>query len=201
MKIIKLIKQKDYPDISYITHTGDANKEDGKKTTVSSSGCGLCAGMMVVQFLTGDTVSIEDAISVSYNSRANHAIGTSMKLFAPALCKEKNLIYSISDDITELIACLESDGIAIAHVASYGDYVCTFSNKGHYIVVIGYDIDSNRVAILDPSFSYEKYDTDERRDRVHIDGEIVWVRKEQLTKDTEARSPGRYYLFWRKTNK
>ncbi len=96
----------------------------------------------------------------------------------------------------DLKKCLLSNGVAIAHVASHDDYICTFTNKGHYLVVYQYDSKNDKMSILDPSFSIEKFNTNIRRERVEIDKKIVWIGSKDLYRDTDARSPRRFYLFW-----
>ena len=193
-----LIKQKQYSDVLYPTHTDDVDNIRGKTTTVSTSGCGLCSAMMVVQLITDRVMTVEEAIEISFETGANHATGTSMRLFAPLFSERYGFEYLITDDMKEMLKCLNSHGVVIVHVAGYDGYECTFSSNGHYIVAFHYNEQSNEVAILDPSFSKEKYNTEERKKRTRIDGEIVWVRPEVLHKDTDARSPRRYYLFWNK---
>ncbi len=86
MKVIRLIRQYEYNDILYPTHTDDPDNIYGKNTTVGTSGCGLCSVMMVAELLSDKKITIYDAINLSFDSSANHATGTNMRLLAPFFC-------------------------------------------------------------------------------------------------------------------
>ena len=53
---MKYINQLNFPDIPYVTRTDleGAEREKGLNTTIRSSGCGLCAAIMVADRLLVD---------------------------------------------------------------------------------------------------------------------------------------------------
>ena len=68
---MKYINQRDYPDIPYITRANpeDPRHERGKKTTIRSSGCGLCSALMVAdRLLPQNEFSLEDVIPAAEDS-------------------------------------------------------------------------------------------------------------------------------------
>ena len=92
---MKFVNQLDYPEVPYITRQemeDEASREKGKKTTVATSACGLCSAIIVVDRLLVNTeLSLEEAIRLSYASKANLRIGTDYTVFAPALAERFGL--------------------------------------------------------------------------------------------------------------
>ena len=87
--------QRKHPHMLYVTRTSleDEEREKGRTTTIKSSGCGLCAGIMAVdRLLPFYEFSLEDAIQLSYDSDANRVVGTSYVRFGPA---QRNFICAI----------------------------------------------------------------------------------------------------------
>ena len=195
------INQLDYPDIKYLTRTSLEGEEGekGKHTTVESSGCGLCASIMVAhRLLPNCTFSIEDALQLSYEAEANYNVGTCYKRYAPAFKEKLGLILEDTDDSERLLYCLRTGGAAVAHVGGdQKNYIGVFSHGGHYIAVIGQEPDG-RVAILDPSYKEGKYEEEGRKGKVEMkNGVIALCDVEVLKKDCASRKPA-FHLFWRK---
>ncbi len=72
---MKYVNQKEYPDLLYVTRfeLEGEEREKGRTTTISTSGCGLCAAVMVADRLIPDSkFSLKDAIRMSYDLKANH---------------------------------------------------------------------------------------------------------------------------------
>ncbi len=198
---MKYVNQKKYPEMPYITKCAledEAARDQGKHTTVATSGCGLASAMMVVDRLLINTdFSLEDAIQMSYDIKANHGIGTDYKIFAPALADRFGLELEMTNDPERLQFCLQTGGCAVAHVGGdHEDHIGLFSHVGHYIAVIAEQQDG-RLVILDPTLEAGKYDEEERKGKVEVKGSFCISQMEHLVADTLNRTPG-FYLFWRK---
>ena len=90
---MKYINQLDYPNEIYVTmqEMSEAEREEGKKTTVANSGCGLCSSIMVADRLIPNcNFGLQDAIKLSYETGANLYRGTNYKVYAPAFAKKLN---------------------------------------------------------------------------------------------------------------
>lgn len=198
---MKYLNQYDYAHIPYITRyeMEGEDYEKGRKTTASSSGCGLCSAIMVLDRLVpGVEFSVEEAVALSYACEANHRKGTDYARFAPAFAEKFGLDYEMSNDPERLRFCLRTGGAAVLH--SKGDregYIGVFTHGGHYMAAISEERDG-RIVILDPSFKEGKYEEEGRRGLVEVkNGVIAVCDMEVLVKDTEP-APFSFYLFWRK---
>ena len=192
---MKFICQLDYPHLLYITRTSLEGEEfeKGKSTTVKTSGCGLCAAIMMAdQLLPNCDFDLPQAIDLSYELNANIRKGTTYTIYAPVLAERLGLRYESSWEIADVHRCLRSGGSVVALVKKG-----LFAGSGHYINVIGYEPDG-RFVILDPSFRDDKYDTPERKGRVEIKNRylVICQEKELASEVQEQNVP--YYLFWRK---
>ncbi len=189
---MKFICQRDYPHWIYVTQTDfDAEKQlEGKSTTVSARGCGMCAAVMLAdQLLPNCDFDLTQAINLSYSVNANHRKGTDYARFAPVLAERLGLRCESSDNIADVHRCLRSGGSVVALVRGG-----LFAGTGHYINVIGYEPDG-RFVILDPSLVPGKYDTPERKGRVEIkyDYLVISDAKDLAGEASENYTP--YYLF------
>lgn len=192
--------QFDYSDVPYITRTEFEGEmyEYGQKTTVASSGCGLCSAVMMLDRLIPnskfDPVAARD---LSYELGANHRKGTAYKIFAPALAERFGLKLEMTSDIERLKHCLRTNGAAVAHISGNREgYTGVFSKGGHYVAVIGEEPDG-RLAVLDPSYKEGKYEEEGRQGKVELkNGVIALCAPETLAEDTTERTPS-FYLFWR----
>ena len=192
---MKYICQRDYPHWLYITRTDYEGEEfeKGKTTTVSSSGCGLCASIMVAdQLIPNSTFDLTQAINLSYELNANHRLGTDYGIYAPVFAERMGLKHESSFDMADVHRCLRSGGTVVALVKKG-----LFANSGHYINVIGYEPDG-RFVILDPSLREGKYETPERKGRVEFKHDYLIICKEQDLADEAQTKYAPYYLFWRK---
>ena len=198
---MKYICQYDFPDIPYITRTSmdGEDYERGQRSTVKSSGCGLCSAIMVLDRLMPEyDFSVEDAVKLAYDSCANHRKGTDYKRFAPAFAEKFGLDYEMTSDPERLRYCLRTGGAAVLH--SKGDrdgYIGVFTHGGHYIAAISEERDG-RIAILDPSLKEGKYEEEGRKGLVELkNGVVALCDMQVLVNDTETADYG-FYLFWRK---
>lgn len=195
------INQLDYPHWLFVTKTGmeDAEqRENGKSTTVSSSGCGLCSAIMVAdRLLPNCTFDLTAAIDLAYSVKANHRPGTDYTLFAPAFAEKMGFSLEMTNDVDALCACLRTGGAAVINVGGdYEGHIGLFSHVGHYITAIGMEPDG-RIAILDPAYEVGRYEEEGRKGKVEMKNDFVCLCDPQLlVADTATRDPG-FYLFWR----
>ena len=197
---MKHINQQDYEHIPYITRIEEQGEgyEKGQKTTVKSSGCGLCSSIMIAdRLLPNCEFSLEDALALSYEAKANCGAGTNYKRYVPRFAERMGLEYQTSSDPQDLIHCLQTNGAAVVHVGGDRDgRVGVFSHIGHYIVAIGVERDG-RIAVLDPSLKPGKYEEEGRKGKVEMkNGVIALTDLETLVQDSSNRSPS-FWLFWR----
>lgn len=197
---MRFICQKDYPDMPYITRTDpdDPRHEYGKTTTISTSGCGLCAAIMVAdRLLPQYDFELEDAVKLSYEIGANHGAGTAREFF-PVFAEKLGLKLETSDDKNDLVRCLETGGAAIVLVEGDKEkHTGLFTYIRHYMAVIGKEPDG-RLAILDPSFTPDKYEEDHRRGKVEIKcGVIVLCDADTLHAELRKEPGKHYFLFHR----
>ena len=195
------INQREYPYIPYPTHTAEPEHEDGKKRTLASAGCGICAGMMVVDRLLPNVhFTKEEAIGLSFFCDANAHRGTLYRRYAPALCKKFNLRYEESNDFDDVLRCLHTGGCVVCVTSKRDDdpsYVPTFTYGGHYIVLINEEPDG-RICILDPSLKEGKFEENGRSGRVEVKGNLCFCSRKVIEDDTVGAGYwGHYFLFWR----
>lgn len=193
---MRYLCQLDYPDIPYPTRMG-MPEEERKPTTVKSSGCGLCSACMVVDLLTDKTFTLEDAVKLSIESKANMKAGTDMTIFGPAFAERFGLEVKRTDDLNEAIVHLQNGGKIIAHVGvPEGKPIGLFTKGGHYIVLTA--TDGKSFCILDPSYAPGKFDIPQRAGRVD-DKNAPYLYCDVETVFGEGRIGRiRYHLFSRK---
>lgn len=198
---MKYVNQKEYPDWIYVTRTDmeGEDKERGRTTTISSSGCGLCSAVMVAERLIPESeFGLKDAIKMSYDTKANHRIGTDYKRFAPAFAEKYCLELEMTNEPERLRYCLRTGGAAVLHIKGDRDgYVGVFSHSGHYAVAISEERDG-RIAVLDPSYFNGKYEEEGRKGLIEIKNDVVALCDMQVIIDDTAPAEPSFYLFWRK---
>ena len=195
------INQKEYPHWLYITRQEleGADKEKGKTTTISSSGCGLCSAIMIAHRLIPNCdFNLTDAIDLSYKSKANVKIGTAYTRFAPAFAEKLGLDLEMTNDPERLRYCLRTGGSAVLNVKGDRDgYPGVFSTGGHYVAAVSEERDG-RIAILDPSYQEGKYDKEGRRGFVEMKNGVIALCDMQVIVEDTAPAEYSFYLFWRK---
>ena len=197
---MKYVNQKQYPHIPYITRTDpDCDRHEyGKTTTISTSGCGLCAAVMVADRLIPNcTFELEDALALSYEVKANHGIGTDYNLFAPAFAEKLGLTWEQTDDFDRLRQCVRTGGAAVLLVKANGDQPGLFTRSLHYITVIGEEPDG-RFAILDPSLTEGKYEEYDRKGKAELKKDVLILCCEENVRKEVTEAPLPLNLFWRK---
>ena len=195
---MKYINQLEYSHIPYPTKVKMEDvPEEKKKTTVRSSGCGLCSACMAVDILTDKTLDIEDCVHISEDCLANHASGTDMSILGPVIAEKFGLSYAKTNDLDEAIEHLRAGGVIITLVGvPQGASIGLFTKGGHYMLIIS--TDGKEFCFLDPSYSAEKYKLPERIGRVNEDN-APYLYTDVHTLDSETK-PGKvkYHLFARK---
>lgn len=182
---MKLINQNDYEDVIYITKTGNKDSKDGLHTTIKSSGCGICSGMMVADFFNSP-ISMDEAIKLAYDYKANTSSGTKYKEYAYALKDKLDLTISRTDNKEDLFRCLDKGGCAVANVGGDHDsHLGIFSNIGHYIFIASHNKD--KLCIYDPGLTLDKYEVEYRKDKVHVENDRIYSDVNVLLKDMENR--------------
>lgn len=192
------INQQPFTNVEYRTNIEDPESETARKGTFADSGCGLCSAMMVVDRLTLDRLSMDDAIRLSYDTGANHKVGTDMKLFGPALAEKYDLEMETTDSLEVLEEWLSKGGCAIINVGgNHDDYVGVLSDIGHYVFAFAWT--GEEFMILDPAYRPGKYDVEvpAQKGKVYDDGKILYVRPNVIAEDTAVKSPA-YYMFRRR---
>ena len=198
---MKYVNQKEYPDLLYVTRVnmeGEA-KEKGRTTTISGSGCGLCSAVIVAdQLIPESKFTLKDAVKMSYDTNANHKIGTDYKIFAPAFAEKYSFDLEITNDPERLRYCLRTGGAAVLHVKGDREgYTGVFSHGGHYVAAISEERDG-RIAVLDPSYVIGKYEEEGRKGLVEMKNDVIALCDMQVIIDDTAPAEPSFYLFWRK---
>lgn len=181
--------QKQFPHLRYNHNMANGGPPEGRNT-VASSGCGLCALCNVVNMLTVKHLFVEDCIRLSEENGANLGIGTNMKILAPIIADMYDLDYIGTDELNEVISHLQNGGLVIAHMGP-----SLFTDRGHFINLISYE--NGEFCVLDPSYTPEKFQREDRKDKVHINAPFVYCDAELLHSETRDR-PIKYHLFKRK---
>lgn len=197
---MKYINQLLYPHIPYITRWAmeGEDREKGSKTTVRSSGCGLCAAVMVAdRLLPNSEFSLMDARDLSYAAEANHLKGTDYARFAPAFAEKLGLSWEATDDPEALVRCLRTGGAAVVHVAGDRDgHIGLFTHGGHYIAAIS-EAPDGRIVILDPSYKQGKFEEEGRKGLVEMrNGVLALCALDVLAAEISEKHPG-FHLFQR----
>ena len=197
---MKYVNQLLYGHMPYITRTTLEGEEyeKGQKTTVRSSGCGLCSAVMVADRLIPDSdFDLEQAVQLSYDTEANYRRGTSAKRFCPAFAQRMGLTYEPTNDLERLRYCLRTGGAAIAYISGDRDgYIGLFSHGGHYIAVIDEEPDG-RLAILDPSYKENKYEEEGRAGKVEMKCGVIALCDGAVLAEDCVVDHIPFHLFWR----
>jgi len=188
-----LVNQNDYPNKQYITKT-DYYPEDksGRETTIKSSGCGLCCATMMARLFDIE-FSLDDAINLAYECKANNHYGTNFFKYSKAFCEKLNLTCNTSPNYEDMYQCLDEGGLVLINVGGDNNgHIGIFSHGGHYILATSHKDDV--VEILDPDLSLEKYQEEGRKGKVKIEGEYIYSDIENIVLDTKNRELP-YFLF------
>ena len=188
------INQRDYPDMPY-PHNADNNYQPPEGQNIARAGCGLCSAAMVVDQLTIERLTLEEAIAMSVENKANLRPGTNMIRFGAAVAEKFGLKFSHTSDKEEMLACLRRGGRVIVNVANRPDgSPGLFTKTGHYMVLIA--ADGERICFLDPYYGLE-YNEGELKEKVDSSrAPLLYCDLDLLEHETENRKI-KYYLFER----
>ena len=200
---MKYINQWDYPHLQYITQVKNPDpkgREIGLNNTVAKSGCGLCSTVVVAdRLVTNANYEIEDARQLSYDSGANHGVGTDGSILFPAFAEKFNLRYEWSKDSQDMLRCLRTGGAVIVTCAGDREgYHGVFSDRwGHYIAAIAEEPDG-RIAVLDSAYEEGCYEKGDRKGKVEVLSRGFGRTTVQVLEEETFPRERRYHLFWRK---
>ena len=199
---MKYINQRDYPHWLYVTKTDmeGADREKGRTTTIATSGCGLCSAVMVADRLLADCgFDLQDAVQLSYDTRANFRAGTSSKRFFPAFAEKMGFHHEKTKDPEALLHCLRTGGAAIVLVSGNREgYQGVYSGIAqHYVVAVARQRDG-RIVILDPADEAGKFDPEHRRDKVEVITRGMSLCHLQTLEEESEPFEAPFDLFWRK---
>lgn len=184
------LNQLDYRHIPY-NHNVKNGGVPEERRCIATSGCGICSLCMIVDHMTTDSLTIEECISLSENSGANHKLGTDLEILAPIVADKYNLEYSFTTKKEELIHHLMVGGEAVVILTGDHDGKSgLFSHRRHYITLIS--TDGNKVCILDPSYKEGKFDIPDRQGRVTISEPFIYCEVDELMNEGEL-----FHLFKR----
>ena len=189
------INQQDYPHVPYPNNISDPSSHGATEGNIKDAGCGLCALMMIVDRLTMQSLTLEEAVSLSVEHEANLKPGTNMQILGPAAAEKYGLTLTMSNNTWELAECLQTGGAAIVHIGGDREgHIGILSDVGHYVVAISYA--KGEFCILDPAWRKDKYTIPGRKGKIREDGLFLYASSLVLEEDTENRRH-RYYLFRR----
>ncbi|MDO4199119.1 MAG: hypothetical protein Q4D13_09065 [Erysipelotrichaceae bacterium] len=193
---MKLVNQNDYPDVIYLTNMGKEDKRHD--TSILESGCGICAAMMIVEFFYPEiSFTMEDAINMAYEAKANISAGTNFFRYGDKLSEKFDLEYTISEKKEDFLDHLNSGNIVLINVGGDREgHIGILSHGGHYIVADG--IVDDKIRILDPGLTDTKYLEEGRIGKVEVDGDYIYCDVDIIMEDTENRRPNPFFLFKKK---
>lgn len=194
---MKYINQYEYAHISYPTKIKNPEwAPNGAPTTAATSGCGPCSLCMGIDYLTNQTLPVEECIRMAIESVANYSNGTDMKILGPFVAEKFDLDYSQTDDLNEAIAHLQSGGVIVVHVGiPEGKEIGLFTRVGHYMLIIS--TDGKEFCFLDPSYTPDKFTLPERVGRVNTNNApYLYCDVETMHSETKPQRI-KYHLFKR----
>lgn len=136
--------------------------------TIGSSGCGSTCGAMVVSSIKGNiTPDVMSDLYVKYGYRSSNN-GTYWSAFRWT-ADVFNIEYKETYKIAEALQLLEDNNMLIVACGNG-----LFTTGGHFIVVYGYDKESETLKIYDPYLYSGKFNTSTRKGKVTVDGNTVY---------------------------
>jgi hypothetical protein len=186
---MRYLNQLDFEHIEYPTTLEKDGELSEPFPSIAKAGCGIICTCMLVDGMTNCSLSVRDCVKCAQEAGANR-FGTDMMRLAPAIANRYDLKLKFSDDINDLSNCLNYDGMAILHT---GKVKGVFSDSGHYVLAT--NIHNNKIHILDPSYTQEKYAGLQNKRYISIEYPYIIVSKHIVIEQTQSRSPS-YYLFY-----
>lgn len=189
------LNQLEYRHIPYNHNVANGGVPEERRC-IATSGCGICSLCMIVEHLTGETLTIEECAHISESTGANHGLGTDLEILSPVIAGKFDLDYCHTSDREELANWLMSGGEAVEYLT--GDHDGKdglFSHRRHFITLVS--IDKDEVCILDPSYREGKFDTPDRKGRVKISEPFIYCTLGELCDEGVKDAPV-FYLFKKK---
>ena len=120
--------------------------------------------------------------------------GTDMEKLGTAISEKYGLAMETTDDKEKVLAFLNANkGMVIANPGGDREgHAGLFTKYGHYIVVA--EAKGRTVKVLDPSLSPTKFEKEERRGQVFVDGVNIYCDIDVVVEDCLNRSPA-FYMF------
>jgi hypothetical protein len=137
-----------------------------------------------------------DAVKLALDVKANHATGTDIMIFGPAVAEKFDLEFKPTDDIYEAIEAVRDGGRVMLRVSNR--HACNkgiFTVSGHYMVMVS--ATKEEVCILDPNWSVKKYKKWADQGYVKMKDRFLYTTPEILHNEGIQGLP-RYYIFRRK---
>ena len=171
------------------------------KATVSTSGCGPCSALMILENMTDQRYGMRDWINWVIGTGARVNGGTSMATLSKAMAKKFGFTVSTTSDESVLKNHLKQGGMAIGNCGgSYSGWRGLFSTAGHFFTIIGIT-DDHYFIVLDPNWTSNKFTNSgnslskwRKQHAIQGEGTHVFVNADNLNRDTKTRTPS-YYLF------
>lgn len=171
------------------------------KATVSTSGCGPCSALMILENMTDQRYGMRDWINWVIGTGARVNGGTSMATLSKAMAKKFGFTVSTTSDENVLKNHLKQGGMAIGNCGgSYSGWRGLFSTAGHFFTIIGIT-DDHYFIVLDPNWTQNKFTNAgnslskwRKQHAIQGEGTHVFVNADNLNRDTKTRTPS-YYLF------
>ena len=140
--------------------------------------------------LTDKTLSLDEAIQLSYDSVANHRPGTDMDRLGPAVAEKFNLNYRQSDSLEEVKETLRNGGKVIIRVKAG-----LFTKGSHYMLLLSYD--GEDFCFVCPSHPH-KHALERRIGKINEEyAPFLYYNAELMHEEAEDRFT-KYHLFTRK---
>ena len=161
-----------YSEVPHL-YMADYNIPFNKGGNVSSNGCGFVAITMVLQYITGEEITVEEVVNWGQDKYYNGE-GAEGTLFAAAVKNwDAGEVQCVGKGATdEIKAALEENIPVIAYMGSGN-----FTTGGHFIVLTGID-ENNQVTVNDPG----------SRDRSNVKWDFDLIIN-------EAQSGGAFWIF------
>lgn len=150
------------------------------KATIKTSGCGPTSAAMVVSSLVS-TATPKDMAKLFLNNGLRGLEGTKDIAFSWT-AKEFKLEMFETTNIDKAIDILFAGGMCVAICSGGG----VFSTGGHY-VVLSYMKDSNTICVFDPYLYKNKFNTPNRKNKVTVNGNDVYITIDNFKKYSKVR--------------
>ncbi|MCR5207838.1 MAG: C39 family peptidase [Eubacterium sp.] len=166
---------------------------NGNSKTIGSSGCGVCASLMVIRNTSSYKPTVEGYTNELLKAGCRKSYGSDMLAIAEYMKGKYGFSYKTTKDVNELKRHLDKGYMATAHVGTANLFTTT---TGHFVTVAGYakGKKTEKVIILDPGFGVNKYSASRR-----VEAGIEYNSKGILTAPFDtllADCKGEYFVLF-----